>query len=338
MSALAERIIAARDDMKRHFASHYVLSVMADAANAIVGQEALLKAENAARLDLQNLAADECARADKMRDLLTRAREYVTDALDAHEHSDGRDLLKEIDAALEAAAPHMLSAPEGVSEAEIVRHMTHEEWRGCRIENYRWKFKIPEALQGSEWDWSYASHWSTPAAHEEAEALVSVKDAERALLSALSSERERAADYKQAFETADRLLGNAQARADQAEFLLALALECARTKAAREAAMFDLADAAEARAQAAERERDEARRGERNLSEHARKVAHEANKAFGVVEDMEKFWDACGHPSNRGHLTPAEQVSSIIRERDAAEARAQAALNTQHIPQGDRHD
>ena len=97
---LIGRIIAARDDMKRHFASHYVLSVMADAANAIVGQEALLKAENAARLDLQNLAADECARADKMRDLLTRAREYVTDALDAHEHSDGRDLLKEIDAAL----------------------------------------------------------------------------------------------------------------------------------------------------------------------------------------------------------------------------------------------
>ena len=156
-------------------------------------------------------------------------------------------------AVLEAAAPYMLFAPEGVSEAEIVRHMTHEEWRGCRIENYRWKFKIPEALQGSEWDWSYASHWSTPAAHEEAEALVSVKDAERALLSALSSERERAADYKQAFETADRLLGNAQARADQAEFLLALALECARTKAAREAAMFDLADAAEARAQRRDR-------------------------------------------------------------------------------------
>ena len=70
------------------------------AANAIVGQEALLKAENAARLDLQRLAADECARADKMRDLLTRARWYVTDALEAHEHSDGRDLLREIDAVL----------------------------------------------------------------------------------------------------------------------------------------------------------------------------------------------------------------------------------------------
>ena len=99
MSALAERIIAARDAAKRH-RDPILLDVMADAANAIVGQEALLKAENAARLDLQNLAADECARADTMRDLLTRAREYVTDALDAHEHSDGRDLLKEIDAAL----------------------------------------------------------------------------------------------------------------------------------------------------------------------------------------------------------------------------------------------
>jgi len=150
-------------------------------------------------------------------------------ALGEREPGDPPDMQEDARAALEAAAPFMLPAPEGVSEAEIVRHMTHEEWRGCRIENYRWKFKIPEALQGSEWDWSYASHWSTPAAHEEAEALVSVKDAERALLSALSSERERAADYKQAFETADRLLGNAQARADQAEFLLALALECAQS-------------------------------------------------------------------------------------------------------------
>lgn len=104
MSALAERIINVREMMKTWVtdsgARMHARDVLADAANAIVGQEALLKAENAARLDLQNLAADECARADKMRDLLTRAREYVTDALDAHEHSDGRDLLKEIDAAL----------------------------------------------------------------------------------------------------------------------------------------------------------------------------------------------------------------------------------------------
>lgn len=53
-----------------------------------------------AQRDLQNLAADECARADLMRDLLARAREYVSDALDAYEHSDGRELLTEIDAVL----------------------------------------------------------------------------------------------------------------------------------------------------------------------------------------------------------------------------------------------
>lgn len=100
MSALVERIIAARDAAKRH-RDGPLLSVMADAANVIVGQEALLKAENAARIDLQRLAADECARADQMRALLIRARWYVGDALDAHEHTDGRDLLKEIDAALQ---------------------------------------------------------------------------------------------------------------------------------------------------------------------------------------------------------------------------------------------
>lgn len=103
MSALVERIIAARDMLKARshdFYSREVLDAMADAANAILGQEALLKAESAARLDLSLLAAEEAAKADLMRGLLTRAREYVTDALDAHEHTDGRDLLKEIDAAL----------------------------------------------------------------------------------------------------------------------------------------------------------------------------------------------------------------------------------------------
>ena len=79
------------------------------------------------------------------------------------------------------------------------------------------------------------------------------------------------------------------------------------------------------RAERMERERDEARQGERNLSEHARKVAGEANEAFGVVEHMDEFWDACGYPSNRGHLTPAEQVSALVRERDDAETRAQSA-------------
>lgn len=99
MSALVERIIAARDAAKRH-RDGPLLSVMADAVNVIIDQETLLKVENAVCIDLQRLAADECARADQMRALLIRARWYVGDALDAHEHTDGRDLLKEIDAAL----------------------------------------------------------------------------------------------------------------------------------------------------------------------------------------------------------------------------------------------
>lgn len=99
MSALVERIIAARDAAKRH-RDPILMDVMADAANALVGQEAMLKAESAARIDLQRLAADECAKADQMRALLIRARWYVADALDAYEHTDGRDLLKEIDATM----------------------------------------------------------------------------------------------------------------------------------------------------------------------------------------------------------------------------------------------
>lgn len=47
--------------------------------------------EEAARQNIANKASAP---------LLVRAREYVVDALDAHEHSDGRDLLNEIDAAL----------------------------------------------------------------------------------------------------------------------------------------------------------------------------------------------------------------------------------------------
>jgi len=129
MSALAERIIAARDQLKRLVIKEYGIiadtrDILADAANAIVGQEALLKAENAARLDLQRLAADECARADTMRDLLTRARWYVTDALDAHEHSDGRELLKEIDAAFSTTLQR--EGSEGVlsrQDGEGERHM-----------------------------------------------------------------------------------------------------------------------------------------------------------------------------------------------------------------------
>ncbi len=115
MSALVERIIATRDAAKRHRDLH-LLDVLADAANAIVGQEALLKAESAARLDLSLLAAEEADKADALRALLTRAREYLVDALEAYEHSDGRDLLKEIDDALPS---NPLRIPVELDEAKL---------------------------------------------------------------------------------------------------------------------------------------------------------------------------------------------------------------------------
>lgn len=81
----------------------------------------LLSDERAARLDLSILAAEEAAKADAMRALLTDARLYVTDALEAHEHSDGRDLLHLIDAALGDApqAAKTGRAPRGAPDAEL---------------------------------------------------------------------------------------------------------------------------------------------------------------------------------------------------------------------------
>ena len=43
----------------------------------------------------------------------------------------------------------------------VERHISHEEWRGIQITSYRWKSPIPTELQGSKWQWAYASHWST---------------------------------------------------------------------------------------------------------------------------------------------------------------------------------
>lgn len=65
--------------------------------------------EKAARRSLSMLAADEVDTANALRDLLFRARWYVNDALEAHEHSDGRNLLREIDAALPVQALASLS-------------------------------------------------------------------------------------------------------------------------------------------------------------------------------------------------------------------------------------
>lgn len=49
---------------------------------------------------MTHLAADERDRTILLSKLLEQAREYVSDAMDAHNHDDGRKLLDEIDAAL----------------------------------------------------------------------------------------------------------------------------------------------------------------------------------------------------------------------------------------------
>lgn len=63
-------------------------------------QKAYVRADLAGKQDwrLRALAAE--AKAEHLLALLKRSREYVSDALDAYEHSDGRDLMKEIELAL----------------------------------------------------------------------------------------------------------------------------------------------------------------------------------------------------------------------------------------------
>ena len=47
------------------------------------------------------------------------------------------------------------------------------------VAGYRWKVKIPTELQGSDWRWCYASHWST--GPEDAEELMPVPQHQRLL-------------------------------------------------------------------------------------------------------------------------------------------------------------
>lgn len=89
-SILVERIIATRDAAKRH-RDRQLLDVMADAANHITE-------ERKALLDIASLAEDERQRSDRIMELLTQARWYVADALDAYRHDDGIELLRKIDA------------------------------------------------------------------------------------------------------------------------------------------------------------------------------------------------------------------------------------------------
>ena len=64
----------------------------------------------------------------------------------------------------------------------------------------------------------------------------------------------------------------------------------------------------------------EAKDAARRSDQHAQRVAVEAADGFAAMEALDEFWDAVGHPNNRGTLTPAEQVASICRELDQAAA------------------
>ena len=90
---------------------------------------------------------------------------------------------------------------EGRVRNEIQREISHETWRGLRVESYRFKVPIPPELRGSEWDWGYCSHWST---HPGAEPLVSLFDATQAI-TALLAENERLREALAPFAEASRL-------------------------------------------------------------------------------------------------------------------------------------
>lgn len=65
----------------------------------------------AAAKDLIYTLANERDRSIRLRTELITAREYVVDALDAHEHSDGRELLQRIDVALSEPASVLTDSP-----------------------------------------------------------------------------------------------------------------------------------------------------------------------------------------------------------------------------------
>lgn len=60
--------------------------------------------------------------------LLARAREYVVDSLDAHEHSDGRDLLNEIDIALSTTPARAEAQDEGAAGEPVAYGADHQPW------------------------------------------------------------------------------------------------------------------------------------------------------------------------------------------------------------------
>ena len=107
--------------------------------------------------------------------------------------------------------------------------------------------------------------------------------------------------------------------------LLAAALASRDAEIERLTAALGEAERAINRAKEAVEDQDdielaEAKDAARRSDQHAQRVAVEAADGFAAMEALDEFWDAVGHPNNRGTLTPAEQVASICRELDQAAA------------------
>ncbi len=48
------------------------------------------------------------------------------------------------------------------------------------------------------------------------------------------------------------------------------------------------------------------------------RLRSECSHGLDALSDIDDFWEACPYPHNRKHLSPAEQVSSLVCELNAA--------------------
>jgi hypothetical protein len=85
--------------------------------------------------------------------------------------------------------------------------------------------------------------------------------------------------------------------------------------------------ALEAKVEGVERERDEALQDRNAHAEHVRRITKEAEDGFAALELIDRCWEACGYPINRGLVTLDEQIAAMARQIEecaAAESRALA--------------
>ncbi len=90
----------------------------------------------------------------------------------------------------DCAAPSLPAAGSAVEGVEVVA--------------WRWKYLIPKEIAGSEWDWSFASHWST--GPKDAEPLMTVAQHERIVAALSAQQSATVADYEDCLADQRRLV------------------------------------------------------------------------------------------------------------------------------------